>query len=179
MKQWIISSITKHDQKVSISTQLKSGEVKLSLILWYDTSGKICCEQILYQHYIFILWIIQKPRVFTKLHASRIFSCQMKSATAQATTFPHCAHSLGQEEKWQWKGFKFTVIESTSKVAQTKCQYLTWFKLNQLICLAGGFNALQSRIFCKIYSDYLKHALSTWEGLVERVCSFIQNPLST
>ena len=39
------------------------------------------------------------------------------------------------------------------------------------------FDAIQSRISCKIYSEPLKHAFSSCEGLVERVCNSFKNPL--
>ena len=50
--------------------------------------------------------------------------------------------------------------------------------LNQLIYLAGGFYALQSRISLKPFSESLKHVLQPCEGFVEWFCNLIQNPLS-
>ena len=49
---------------------------------------------------------------------------------------------------------------------------------NWLGYLGGGFHALNSRISYKIYHEALRHGLSSYKGLVDGFCNFVQNPLS-
>ena len=63
------------------------------------------------------------------------------------------------------------------KIHQQEVQHSTRSRLNRLYCLAGGLNALQSKISCKIHTEPMKNPLkflSCWKVL-QFYIEFFQN----
>ena len=88
----------------------------------------------------------------------------------------------GRKRAW-FRGYKYVLHELLDWRAQNPPEQSIQPRLARiwpywLHCLAGGFYAVQSRIYYKIYLEPLKHALLHRLGFVDVFYNFIQNSLS-